>query len=218
MGPTRVNRLLSTIGSGILVKVVADEFKAWNPRLTSYLLADAVRRLPLEERERYEEEWKRNLEDIPGDLSRVCYVLSLSRAASRIRGLISAKETRISNLQPRLHRIFQAALAVILLIWVAPVLVLVGLLVRIASAGPILVPHMISVENGKRIRVWRFRTFSGEMTFDTDASSVSLGLPRTAIGRVLVKSNVDCPPELWSVMRGDATLKFRDFKDVFRRR
>jgi hypothetical protein len=206
MGASGMNKLVSTIGCGILVKVVSDEFKAWNPRLTSYLLAHAVRRLPPEERERYEEEWNRNLEDIPGDLSKVCYVLSLSHAASSIHKIVSAEEKRLPNRQ--------AAAAAITLILLAPLLVLVALLVRISSAGPILVPHIITGESGRHIRVWRFRIFSGEMTCDTD---VSLGLPRTAIGRVLLKSNVYCLPELWSVMRGDVTMKFRSVRDVFGR-
>ena len=205
MGATRVNKLLSTIGSGILVKVVADEFKAWNPKLTGYLVKRAVRRLPLLERERYEEEWTANLDDVPGDLSKMLYAMSLQRAAFRIQIIAQPARRRVHQV---IRRTFEISFAAIMLLLLGPVLALIALLVRISSSGPVFVVATLFNEKHRPIRVPRFRTFSSQMTFDTDGSNVVLGQPHTAIGKFLREKSLDNLPALINLLRGDIGIRF----------
>lgn len=48
--------LLFTILISAAGKIVADDFKAWAPRLIQWLIAKAIARLPADQRDRYGEE------------------------------------------------------------------------------------------------------------------------------------------------------------------
>ncbi len=68
-------RYLSAICAGVTVAVLgrltSDEFKAWTPKITRWVLAYAVSRLPEQLRDRYQEEWASHLADVPGDLGKL---------------------------------------------------------------------------------------------------------------------------------------------------
>ena len=68
----------------VIAAVLCREFAAWLPRITEKILSLAVCRLPPEIRDRYDEEWRADLDTIPGELSKLCCSLDLIRAASRI--------------------------------------------------------------------------------------------------------------------------------------
>lgn len=63
----------SVIVGSILVaafsRLLADEGKAWLPHLTEYLVQRAVSRAPLEQQERFAEEWRAHLNEIPVTLA-----------------------------------------------------------------------------------------------------------------------------------------------------
>jgi hypothetical protein len=65
-------------------RLVADDIKAWLPRVKDRLIEWAVKRLPPEQRDRYAEEWRNNVNDTPGDLSKfaVGFFLVLKEMAS----------------------------------------------------------------------------------------------------------------------------------------
>jgi hypothetical protein len=54
-----------------LARLLADEAKAWTPRLVEILIRSAVARLPEDQRERRYEEWRAHINDVPGDLSKL---------------------------------------------------------------------------------------------------------------------------------------------------
>jgi hypothetical protein len=76
----------------ILVMVVApavsrqlsDEMKAWAPWLIQRLVQRALHRLPVDDRERYAEEWPAQVAEIPGDIGKLAFAFSL--ACRRARG------------------------------------------------------------------------------------------------------------------------------------
>ncbi len=59
--------LISMIASRLL----ADEIKAKLPTLTSWVAQRAVNRLPVEQRDRFREEWEAHLDETTGDVSRL---------------------------------------------------------------------------------------------------------------------------------------------------
>ena len=75
--------LIATLISAVLSKLVADEFKAWSPRITRAFVKRAVAALPAEQRRRYEEEWNSHLDDVPGELGKLFASFSLLWAAPR---------------------------------------------------------------------------------------------------------------------------------------
>jgi hypothetical protein len=56
---------------------LADEFKAWTPWLTRRLVALAVRILPENERERYNEEWLSFVDEMPGQIGKAIVSVGL---------------------------------------------------------------------------------------------------------------------------------------------
>jgi MraZ protein len=63
--------VLAVLTSAI-ARLLADEFKAWNPKLTGFIVRFAVGRLPKQQRERYSEEWSAHINDVPGEAAKLC--------------------------------------------------------------------------------------------------------------------------------------------------
>jgi hypothetical protein len=70
---------------------LADEFKAWTPRLIKYFIQRAVRQLPESQRERFTEEWQSHVDEIPGEVGKLVVAFGFLRASSNMsRGLTDA--------------------------------------------------------------------------------------------------------------------------------
>ena len=64
------------IAIGAISILLAEEFKAWAPRLINLLIRRAVRKLPDETRTRYGEEWRSHICEIPGTIGKVLSICS----------------------------------------------------------------------------------------------------------------------------------------------
>src|SRR6185503_15055008 len=89
------------------------------------------------------------------------------------------------------------------LIVLAPLLALVALWVRLDSPGPVLYGQERVGFNGRRFRMWKFRT----MRVDAEAHGPGWTTPddprRTGAGSLLRKLSLDELPQLWNVLRGE---------------
>jgi len=145
-------------------------------------------------------------------------VLSLGRVENLdgvgVSSLANGPDRAIGLLTKRLLDVVGSAIAMILL---APVIVLVGLLVRVDSAGPILFRQERVGLHGRTFIVVKFRSMC------CDAEDKLEGLksrneiqghafkldndPRvTRVGRLLRKTSLDELPQLWNVLRGEMSL------------
>jgi hypothetical protein len=89
--------LLSVIAAvlvAVVSRLLADDFKAWSPRLVDWLIRQAVIRLPEEYRERLDEEWRSTIGDTPGELTRCVWAAGFIRAAYTITWHLKADEVR----------------------------------------------------------------------------------------------------------------------------
>lgn len=82
-----IGAILTAI-AGVLVtafsKQVADEFKAWVPRLVAAVIRCAVRRLREDQRDRYAEEWRSHIDETPGEIGKLIVGLGLLPAAWKL--------------------------------------------------------------------------------------------------------------------------------------
>lgn len=76
--------------AALLSKLCADEVEAWLPAIADRLTRAAVCRLPEDERERYSEEWRSHLNEVPGALARVWVACGFLSAATQMPSRISA--------------------------------------------------------------------------------------------------------------------------------
>lgn len=68
----------------VLSRLLAEEVKAWMPRVVDALIRGAVARLPEDQKERRKEEWHSHVNDIPGDLGKFVTAVGFVIASRRL--------------------------------------------------------------------------------------------------------------------------------------
>jgi lipopolysaccharide/colanic/teichoic acid biosynthesis glycosyltransferase len=101
-------------------------------------------------------------------------------------------------------RALDVALAAVGLVATAPGQLLIALLVRLDSAGPVIFRQERVGRGGRPFRIHKFRT----LRIDADGPLVSAsGDDRvTRVGAVLRRTKLDELPQLWDVLRGEMSL------------
>jgi lipopolysaccharide/colanic/teichoic acid biosynthesis glycosyltransferase len=102
---------------------------------------------------------------------------------------------------------FDFALALVLLALASPLLVLLALLVKLTSRGPVLYSQMRLGKNGRPFRIYKFRTMAHDCERHSGPRWSTPGDPRvTPLGRFLRRAHLDELPQLWNVLKGDMAL------------
>ena len=119
--------------------------------------------------------------------------------------------------RPRAKRIIDVVGASIGLVLAAPIMLLVALLLRLSSRGPIIFAQERCGLGGRRFRFFKFRTMidgAEDRRASLDHLNEMTGPvfkiardPRiTRLGAVLRKTSLDELPQLWNVLRGEMSL------------
>jgi len=131
--------------------------------------------------------------------------------------LISLHEERLPVAGLMLKRLLDVAGAGVALIFLAPVLAVLAMLVRLDSPGPVLYAALRAGRKGRAFRCYKFRT----MVRDADGLKEKLRErnrrqgpffkitddPRiTRVGRWLRRYSLDELPQLWNVLKGEMSL------------
>lgn len=102
--------------------------------------------------------------------------------------------------------IMDRGLALILLLLLSPLLLLVALLVKVSSPGPVLFKQVRHGISGEEMTVWKFRS----MVVDAEQQGfkqASRGDARiTPLGRILRRTSIDELPQLLNVLIGNMSL------------
>ncbi len=151
------------------------------------------------------------LEFLPQAFSRV-YIENLRHVP-----LLSLSATPDSYLMLFAKRLFDLAVAGAALVVLSPVLLVIALLVKLTSPGPILYRQVRSGLGGRRFTLYKFRS----MVQDADQQRLALAPfnelrgpvfkmsqdPRvTPLGRWLRRFSLDELPQLWNVFRGEMSF------------
>ena len=194
-----IGTILVALFIAVVGKIAADEAKAWLPYLTRQIIARAALRLPKDCRDRYQEEWESDLLGIPGDLVKVIYSLGFFRAAWSINSLSESNGTsRQENVARRGVDVF---VAVVVSVISAPVFLLIALLVRLESQGPVLIAVKRVGSNGTPFRMVQFRTMSLDAGPGRDKPRL------TRVGRFLRRNQFYQLPAFLNVLLGEISIR-----------
>jgi len=89
----------------------------------------------------------------------------------------------------------------------APVLLIIALLIKLDSPGPVIFKQPRHGFNNQVFKVYKFRSMAKEKEDMNAAQQVSAGDARvTKIGRIIRKTSIDELPQLINVLKGDMSL------------
>ena len=121
------------------------------------------------------------------------------------------------RIEQRVKRLVDIAISFVLLVVLSPLFLLVALVIKLTSPGPVLYEFRVLGRRARPIVAYKFRT----MVLNADELKVALlhhnemrgpafkmrNDPRvTVVGRPLRKYSIDELPQLWSVLVGDMSL------------
>ena len=103
-------------------------------------------------------------------------------------------------------RLFDVVCSAFGLLLLAPLLLVLAVLIKVADRGPILFLQERVGRHGQRFKIWKYRTMV--VNAEKLGGSITAGKdPRiTPIGRWLRKTKCDELPQLWNVLRGDMSF------------
>ena len=104
----------------------------------------------------------------------------------------------------RARRILDVLVSLLALAICAPLLLVVAILVKLSSPGPVLYVHKRVGRGGRPFSLRKFRTMRVDQA---DPSVTAAGDPRiTPVGRFLRRWKLDELPQFWNVLRGEMTI------------
>ncbi|MDP9339302.1 MAG: hypothetical protein M3P45_10585 [Acidobacteriota bacterium] len=86
---------MGTIVAALIAKLFNDEFKAWFPWFTERIVRCAVRSLPENQRKRDSEEWRRYLNEIPGEIGKLVSALGFCWAGWQMFRILSGQASQL---------------------------------------------------------------------------------------------------------------------------
>lgn len=116
--------------------------------------------------------------------------------------LYRVRRTALRSAAWRLKRTIDVIVALVALLFVAPLAALIALGVRHSSPGPVIFRQPRLGQHGRVFEMLKFRTVRQEHASNT--SNALTGV--TPIGRWLRRLSLDELPQLWNVLRGDMSL------------
>ena len=109
--------------------------------------------------------------------------------------------------QAFVKRFFDILISLLGLILVSPLLILVGILIKLTSEGPVIYKQERRTQNNKPFMLLKFRTMKVNAEENTGPVLSTANDPRvTAIGKFLRKTRIDELPQLINVLKGEMSL------------
>lgn len=110
----------------------------------------------------------------------------------------------MNNLERLIKRVFDILLACIGLLLCLPLFIIIAILIKIASPGPVLFKQERPGLRGEPFFIYKFRTM--REAYDDSGLPLPDEQRLTRLGRFLRSTSIDELPELFNVLKGDMSL------------
>ena len=105
-----------------------------------------------------------------------------------------------------LKRIIDIAVSILALMLLSPLMLVIALLVKVSSPGPVFFRQERVGKNGKPFQIVKFRSMYTDAEKNGPLLSSSTDPRITPIGRWLRRTRMDELPQFWNVLKGDMSL------------
>jgi polysaccharide biosynthesis protein PslA len=120
------------------------------------------------------------------------------------------RSRRVSFIEPSASirkRLFDVTLASAALLFLAPLLIVIALIIKVTSPGPVLFFQYRYGFRNRYFKIYKFRSMRANAGDASGVKQTVQGDSRvTAIGRILRRTSLDEIPQLINVIRGDMSL------------
>jgi putative colanic acid biosysnthesis UDP-glucose lipid carrier transferase len=121
--------------------------------------------------------------------------------------LIALSETPLLGMHKWLKVAEDKILAALAVVILSPVMLLVAVLIKLDSPGPILFRQRRHGWDGEVIKVWKFRTMYVSNCQEDQMRQTTRNDPRiTRLGHLLRRTSLDELPQLFNVLQGEMSL------------
>jgi Undecaprenyl-phosphate glucose phosphotransferase len=133
---------------------------------------------------------------------------ALSLTTSTVHGMtfIGLRESTYHGVNVWVKRAMDVMLSAVALVLLSPLLLLIALLVKLTSRGPIFYRQERCSLNGEPFQMLKFRTMRADAEANGPQMTAAKDPRRTRLGTFLRVTNLDELPQLFNVLRGDMSL------------
>jgi lipopolysaccharide/colanic/teichoic acid biosynthesis glycosyltransferase len=149
-----------------------------------------------------------SITDLDNGISEKTFRPNLRLASSKV-NIPAIRNTALQRADVHLFlkRVFDIVSSGAALVVLAPFLLVVALLIKLDSPGPVLFKQTRWGKDCRAIKVYKFRSMRTDMCDVSGVAQTVMNDPRiTRIGAVLRRTNIDELPQLLNVLRGDMSV------------
>jgi Undecaprenyl-phosphate glucose phosphotransferase len=149
---------------------------------------------------------------LPNDICLVVDVEDEAAQQAAITRIANAPMARVAGVptderRAAIKRLQDLAIGSVALVGLAPVMVLVAVLIKLDTPGPVFFRQRRHGFNNEEIRVWKFRSMRTDATDHAGARQVTGDDDRvTSVGRFIRRTSLDELPQLFNVLSGEMSL------------
>ena len=133
----------------------------------------------------------------------------LNHKASNIAGMytIDISCTPLDGLNRFIKRAEDIFLASLIIILVSPLCLLIAMLIKLDSPGPVIFKQYRSGQNGRKMKIYKFRTMDLHTEKENQVTQAILNDPRlTKVGAFLRRTSLDELPQFINVLQGRMSI------------
>lgn len=121
--------------------------------------------------------------------------------------VIHMNQPKFSSIEIFFKRFIDLLISTIGLVIILPLMILISLIIKLTSPGPIFYGQERIGIDGQKFTMWKFRTMKVASAEEDKNTWGSKNNPRkTIFGNLLRKSSIDELPQLWNVLKGEMSV------------